>query len=64
MTISRNQVFWYTITPLDVLMFRDAKPFIPEEQACAGSTLLPNTPTNVVKEILHNNLTLDSGDPL
>ncbi|MBW4420989.1 MAG: CRISPR-associated protein Cmr3 [Myxacorys californica WJT36-NPBG1] len=33
---------WYTITPLDVLMFRDAKPFTPGERAWAGSTFPPN----------------------
>lgn len=36
---------WYTITPLDVLMFRDAKPFTPGERAWAGSTFPPNAHT-------------------
>jgi CRISPR-associated protein Cmr3 len=36
------QFYWYTITPLDVLMFRDAKPFTPGERAWAGSTFPPN----------------------
>ncbi|MFQ3627391.1 MAG: type III-B CRISPR module-associated protein Cmr3 [Cyanobacteriota bacterium] len=35
-------LYWYTITPLDVLMFRDAKPFTPGERAWAGSTFPPN----------------------
>ncbi|KGF72824.1 CRISPR-associated protein Cmr3 [Neosynechococcus sphagnicola sy1] len=35
-------MYWYTITPLDVLMFRDAKPFTPGERAWAGSTFPPN----------------------
>ncbi len=33
---------WYTITPLDVLLFRDAKPFSPGERAWAGSVFPPN----------------------
>ncbi|MEG4350152.1 type III-B CRISPR module-associated Cmr3 family protein [Microcoleus sp. LAD1_D3] len=33
---------WYTITPLDVLLFRDAKPFTPGERAWASSTFPPN----------------------
>ena len=41
-TTSSPQFYWYTITPLDVLMFRDAKPFTPGERAWAGSTFPPN----------------------
>jgi CRISPR-associated protein Cmr3 len=33
---------WYTITPLDVLLLRDAKPFTPKERAWAGSIFPPN----------------------
>lgn len=33
---------WYTITPLDVFLFRDAKPFSPGERAWAGSVFPPN----------------------
>lgn len=33
---------WFTLTPLDVLLFRDAKPFTPGERAWAGSTFPPN----------------------
>jgi CRISPR-associated protein Cmr3 len=33
---------WYTLTPLDVLMFRDAKPFTPGERAWASSRFPPN----------------------
>jgi CRISPR-associated protein Cmr3 len=33
---------WYTLTPLDVWMFRDAKPFSPAERAWAGSSFPPN----------------------
>lgn len=42
MTANQDQFFWYTLTPLDVLMFRDAKPFTPGERAWAGSTFPPN----------------------
>jgi CRISPR-associated protein Cmr3 len=33
---------WYTLTPLDILLFRDAKPFTPGERAWAGSVFPPN----------------------
>jgi len=33
---------WYTLTPLDVLLLRDAKPFTPGERAWAGSTFPPS----------------------
>lgn len=32
---------WYRLIPLDVLLFRDAKPFTPGERAWAGSTFPP-----------------------
>lgn len=35
-------MFWYTLTPYDVLLFRDAKPFTPGERAWAGSVFPPN----------------------
>ncbi len=35
-------MYWYTLTPLDVLLFRDAKPFTPGERAWAGSVFPPN----------------------
>ncbi len=35
-------MFWYNIIPLDVLLFRDAKPFTPGERAWAGSVFPPN----------------------
>jgi CRISPR-associated protein Cmr3 len=34
-------IYWYTLTPLDVLLFRDAKPFTPGERAWAGGTFPP-----------------------
>ena len=33
---------WFKLTPLDILMFRDAKPFSPTERAWAKSTFPPN----------------------
>ncbi|MBU7584153.1 MAG: CRISPR-associated protein Cmr3 [Nostoc sp. TH1S01] len=35
-------MFWYTLTPLDLLLLRDAKPFTPGERAWAGSVFPPN----------------------
>jgi CRISPR-associated protein Cmr3 len=35
-------MYWYTLTPLDVWMFRDAKPFSPGERAWAGTTFPPS----------------------
>lgn len=35
-------MFWYTLTPLDILLLRDAKPFTPGERAWAGSVFPPN----------------------
>jgi len=37
-----NTLFWYTLTPLDIWLFRDAKPFTPGERAWAGSVFPPN----------------------
>ncbi|NEO26374.1 MAG: CRISPR-associated protein Cmr3 [Kamptonema sp. SIO4C4] len=34
-------MYWYTLTPLDVLLFRDAKPFTPGQRAWAGSIFPP-----------------------
>ena len=35
-------MYWYKITPLDILLLRDAKPFTPGERAWAGSVFPPN----------------------
>ena len=40
-------MYWYTLTPLDILLFRDAKPFTPGERAWAGSVFPPNGHTIV-----------------
>ncbi len=34
-------MLWYTITPLDVILLRDAKPFSPGERAWAGGNIFP-----------------------
>lgn len=39
---STRPTHWYKLTPLDVLLFRDAKPFTPGERAWAGSVFPPN----------------------
>ncbi|MBD2054632.1 CRISPR-associated protein Cmr3 [Oculatella sp. FACHB-28] len=53
---------WYTLTPLDVLLFRDAKPFTPGERAWAGSVFPPNghTIAGAIRSLLQtdNALTL------
>lgn len=35
-------MYWYSLTPIDVLLLRDAKPFTPGERAWAGSVFPPN----------------------
>lgn len=35
-------MYWYSITPFDILLLRDAKPFTPGERAWAGSVFPPN----------------------
>ncbi len=49
-------MYWYTITPLDVLLFRDAKPFTPGERAWAGSVFPPNghTIAGAIRGLLDN----------
>lgn len=42
MNAQKSSLEWYTITPLDILLFRDAKPFTPGERAWAGSIFPPN----------------------
>ncbi|WP_239112434.1 type III-B CRISPR module-associated Cmr3 family protein [Halomicronema sp. CCY15110] len=39
---SQHSMYWYTLTALDVLLFRDAKPFTPGERAWAGSVFPPS----------------------
>jgi CRISPR-associated protein Cmr3 len=50
-------IYWHTLTPLDVWLFRDAKPFTPGERAWAGSTFPPSghTIAGAIRS-LHNSL--------
>lgn len=56
---------WYTITPLDILLFRDAKPFTPGERAWAGSTFPPNghTIAGALRNILGEKVNLKIKGP-
>jgi CRISPR-associated protein Cmr3 len=47
-------MYFYTLTPLDVLLFRDAKPFSPSERAWAASVFPPNghTIAGAIKALL------------
>ncbi|MBF2055657.1 MAG: CRISPR-associated protein Cmr3 [Cyanobacterium sp. T60_A2020_053] len=51
---------WFTITPLDVLLFRDAKPFTPGERAWAGSIFPPNhhVVVGAIRSLLQQNYLL------
>ena len=50
---------WYKLIPLDVWMFRDAKPFSPTERAWAGSSFPPNGHTimGALRNMMGNDLT-------
>lgn len=56
---------WYTLTPLDVWMFRDAKPFSPGERAWAGSTFPPSghTIAGALRGLLQQKATLTLRGP-
>ena len=51
---------WYTLTPLDVLLLRDAKPFTPGERAWAGSVFPPSghTLAGALRRLVESELTL------
>ena len=53
-------MYWYKITPLDVLLLRDAKPFSPGERAWAGSVFPPNAHTilGALKSLIGDNRSL------
>ncbi len=55
-----NELTWYLLTPLDVLLFRDAKPFAPGERAWASSTFPPSghAIAGAFCQALHANLNL------
>lgn len=41
-TMTDQQTFWYALSPLDILMFRDAKPFSPGVRAWASGQFPPS----------------------
>lgn len=53
-------MYWYKLTPLDILLFRDAKPFTPGERAWAGSVFPPNghTLAGAIRGLLGQKATL------
>ncbi|MBD2576993.1 type III-B CRISPR module-associated Cmr3 family protein [Oscillatoria sp. FACHB-1406] len=52
-------MYWYTLTPLDILLFRDAKPFTPGERAWAGSVFPPNghAIAGAIRQLISHDLT-------
>lgn len=58
-------MFWYTLTPLDVLLLRDAKPFTPGERAWAGSVFPPNNHTlaGAIRGLLNDKADLELTGP-
>ena len=56
---------WYKITPLDVLLFRDAKPFSPGERAWASSIFPPSghTIAGAIQNLLQTTIDLDITGP-
>jgi CRISPR-associated protein Cmr3 len=55
-----QQMYWYAIAPLDVLLFREAKPFSPGESAWAKG-IFPPLPTTVF-QALRSTLPEDTKD--
>ena len=59
-------MYWYTLTPLDVLMFRDAKPFTPGERAWASGDIFPpngHTIAGALRGLLQEKVTLKLTGP-
>ncbi|MFW6358502.1 MAG: type III-B CRISPR module-associated Cmr3 family protein [Chroococcales cyanobacterium] len=58
-------MYWYKLTPLDLLLFRDAKPFTPGERAWAGSVFPPNghTLAGAIRSLLGEKATLQLSGP-
>jgi CRISPR-associated protein Cmr3 len=56
---------WYKITPLDVLLFRDAKPFSPGERAWASSIFPPSghTIAGAIQNLLQTTIDLNVTGP-
>jgi CRISPR-associated protein Cmr3 len=53
-------IYWYTISPLDILLFRDAKPFTPGERAWAASVFPPSghTIAGAIRSIVEGHIEL------
>ncbi|MBE9242218.1 type III-B CRISPR module-associated protein Cmr3 [Synechocystis salina] len=59
-------MYWYRLTPLDILLLRDAKPFTPGERAWAGSIFPPNghTLAGAIRSLLPKDQTITLAGPL
>ena len=53
-------IYWYTISPVDILLFRDAKPFTPGERAWAASIFPPSghTIAGAIRSIIERDIEL------
>ncbi len=51
-------IYWYTISPVDILLFRDAKPFTPGERAWAASMFPPSghTIAGAIRSIINSEI--------
>ena len=54
-------IYWYKIAPVDILLFRDAKPFTPGERAWAASVFPPSghTIAGAIRSIIDRSLDLE-----
>lgn len=64
-TGSTRPSHWYKLTPLDILLFRDAKPFTPGGRAWAGSVFPPNghTLAGAIRGLLQTRQTVQLAGP-
>ncbi|WP_013334949.1 type III-B CRISPR module-associated Cmr3 family protein [Gloeothece verrucosa] len=55
-----NNLKWYRITPSDVFLFRDAKPFSPGARAWAGSIFPPpgQAIAGAIRDLIQSNITI------
>jgi CRISPR-associated protein Cmr3 len=54
-------IYWYKISPVDILLFRDAKPFSPSERAWASGIFPPSghTIAGAIRSTIDRNLNLE-----
>ena len=59
-------MLWYKLTPLDILLFRDAKPFSPGERAWAGSVFPPpaHAIAGAIRGLLQDSIDLKLRGPI